>query len=78
LIAAISGGTATRALPTAVAVDAHAGSGLEARRFDGTAPSRRIGLVYRSSSARAEEFGGLAEAMRDAVTAARLAVRLAA
>ncbi|WP_370355706.1 LysR substrate-binding domain-containing protein [Catenulispora sp. EB89] len=77
LVQLVAGGIGVTLLPeTAVAVDARAGSGLEARRFDGTAPSRRIGLVYRSSSARAEEFGGLAAAMREAVAAARLPVRL--
>jgi LysR family hydrogen peroxide-inducible transcriptional activator len=77
LVQLVAGGIGVTLLPeTAVAVDARAGSGLEARRFDGTAPSRRIGLVYRSSSARAEEFGGLAAAMRDAVAAAQLPVRL--
>jgi LysR family hydrogen peroxide-inducible transcriptional activator len=77
LVQLVAGGIGVTLLPeTAVAVDARAGSGLEARRFEGTAPSRRIGLVYRSSSARAEEFAGVAAAMRDAVHAAKLPVRL--
>ncbi|GAA2049483.1 LysR substrate-binding domain-containing protein [Catenulispora yoronensis] len=77
LVQLVAGGIGVTLLPeTAVAVDARPGSGLEARRFAGVAPSRRIGLAYRSSSARAEEFAGLAAAMREAVTAAGLPVRL--
>lgn len=77
LVQLVAGGIGVTLLPeTAVAVDARAGSGLEARRFDGNAPSRRVGLAYRGSSPRAEEFAGLAAAMRDAVRDARLPVRL--
>ncbi|GAA1972296.1 LysR substrate-binding domain-containing protein [Catenulispora subtropica] len=77
LVQLVAGGIGVTLLPeTAVAVDARPGSGLEARRFAGVAPSRRIGLAYRASSARAEEFAGLAAAMREAVTAAGLPVRL--
>jgi LysR family hydrogen peroxide-inducible transcriptional activator len=77
LVQLVAGGIGVTLLPeTAVAVDARPGSGLEARRFDAPTPSRRVGLVHRSSSARAREFSGLAAAMRDAVRAAGLPVRL--
>lgn len=77
LVQLVAGGIGVTLLPeTAVAVDARPGSGLEARRFAGVVPSRRVGLAYRSSSARAEEFAGLAAAMREAVAAAGLPVRL--
>jgi LysR family hydrogen peroxide-inducible transcriptional activator len=77
LVQLVAGGIGVTLLPeTAVAVDARPGSGLEARRFAGMAPSRRIGMAHRASSARTEEFARLASAMRDAVTAAGLPVRL--
>ena len=76
LVQLVAGGLGVTLLPeTAVAVDARPGSGLAARRFAGPAPSRRIGLVHRTSSARAEEFAQLAAAMRAAVAEAGLPVR---
>lgn len=49
---------------------------LALRRFADPAPGRRIGLAYRASSAKGAEYERLAEAIREAIRARRLPVRI--
>ncbi len=53
------------------------GAQLGVSRFVDPAPGRRVGLVYRRTSTRAEEFAGLAEILRGAVANGIPAVRIA-
>ncbi|MCD0453181.1 LysR substrate-binding domain-containing protein [Actinocorallia sp. API 0066] len=67
LVQLVSGGLGVTLLPES-AVPVEAGrAGMHVRRFAQPAPYRRIGLVHRATSPRAEEFTLLAETMRRAV-----------
>ncbi|AHH94021.1 putative hydrogen peroxide-inducible genes activator [Kutzneria albida DSM 43870] len=61
---------------TAVAVETRRG-GLAVTRFSPQAPSRRIGLVYRESAGRGEEYAAIAAELRRAARVRRLPVRIA-
>jgi hypothetical protein len=52
------------------------GERLTVTRFEDPAPYRRIGIAYRPTSPRAEDFALLAEEVRTAVRARRWRVRL--
>lgn len=72
LVAAGMGATLLPA--TAIPVESR-GATIGIGTFAAPAPGRRIGLVYRSTSSRAEEFGDLAEIVRRAITKAKLPAR---
>jgi LysR family hydrogen peroxide-inducible transcriptional activator len=79
LVQLVAGGLGVTLLPsTAAVIEARPGSGLAATPFRAPAPGRSILLVHRSSSPRGEEFAALAGAMRSAVRAHGMAVRLPA
>ncbi|WP_026415475.1 hydrogen peroxide-inducible genes activator [Actinomadura oligospora] len=68
LVQLVAGGLGVTLVPeTALAVETRRAAGLSEHRFAAPAPSRRIGLAYRSTSARPDEFATLAEALREAV-----------
>jgi LysR family hydrogen peroxide-inducible transcriptional activator len=77
LVQLVAGGLGVTLLPeTAVPVETRRGSGLAVARFAAPAPARRVGLVYRGSSGRADEFGVLAASIRRAIRSRRLPVQL--
>ncbi|RJL31284.1 LysR substrate-binding domain-containing protein [Bailinhaonella thermotolerans] len=79
LVQLVSGGLGVTLLPSsAVPVEAGKRVPLGVRRFADPAPSRRVGLAYRASTARAPEFQRLAAAIRAAVRSRRLRVRVTA
>ncbi|MCX9191569.1 DNA-binding transcriptional regulator OxyR [Carbonactinospora thermoautotrophica] len=79
LVQLVTSGLGVTLLPeTAVPVETQRGAGLGVARFADPAPFRRIGLVYRSSSARGHEFAALADCVRRVVQARLLPARLAA
>lgn len=68
IVQLVSAGLGATLLPeTAVKVEAR-GAALGIARFAEPAPGRRIGLVFRSTSSRLEEYQDLAEIMRRAVS----------
>ncbi|MFC0038087.1 hydrogen peroxide-inducible genes activator [Actinomadura rayongensis] len=70
LVQLVSGGFGVTLVPeTALAVETRAAPGLVPHRFAAPAPYRRVGLAFRSTSPRADEFGVLAGAVRAAVAA---------
>lgn len=70
IVQCVSGGLGVTLLPEpAVAVELR-GTDLATARFAAPAPGRRIGLVYRASSAKTEGFAKLAEIARDAAGSA--------
>ncbi len=78
LVQLVAGGLGVTLLPeSAVPVETGKRARLALRRFESPAPGRTIGLAYRASSARALEYGRLAGAIRAAVRAKRLPVRIA-
>lgn len=77
LVQLVAGGLGVTLLPeTAAPVETRRGSGLAVARFAAPAPTRRVGLAYRASSGRAEEFAMLAASIRRAIRARRLPVHL--
>lgn len=77
LVQLVAGGLGVTLLPdSAAAVEARRGSGLTVARF-ADPPGRRIALVHRATSARSGQFTELAAAIRRAVRARRLPVRVA-
>ena len=71
----VIGGLGSSLLPdTAIAVEANR-PGLAIARFASPAPGRRLGLVFRETTARTEEFEDLAEIIRRGVQNAELAAR---
>jgi LysR family hydrogen peroxide-inducible transcriptional activator len=74
LVQLVSAGLGMTLLPrTAVQVETGRGTGLATAEFATPAPSRTIGLALRAGSPREEEFGALADALREAL--AELPVR---
>lgn len=75
IVQLVAAGFGCTLLPaTAVAVESR-GASLAVGRFADPAPGRTIGLVFRSSTARAEEFAELATILRRATAAAGLPTR---
>lgn len=72
LVAADMGATLLPA--TAVPVEAR-GAAIGVASFAAPAPGRRVGLVFRSTSSRTDEFADLAEILRRAVVKAKLPAR---
>jgi LysR family hydrogen peroxide-inducible transcriptional activator len=68
LVQLVAGGLGVTLLPrTAVGVETGRGADLATGYFAHPAPSRRIALVMRAGTARAEEFEAFASALRDAM-----------
>lgn len=79
LVQMVAGGLGVTLLPeAAVAVEARPGGGTATASFAEPAPSRRIGLVWRATSARAAAYGQLADTLRRLVRRHRLPVRVLA
>ncbi|POM25275.1 putative hydrogen peroxide-inducible genes activator [Actinomadura rubteroloni] len=77
LVQLVSGGFGVTLVPeTALAVETRAAPGLVPHRFAAPAPYRRVGLAFRATSPRADEFAVLAAAVRTAVAAEITAVRV--
>ncbi|MBG0830930.1 LysR family transcriptional regulator [Planomonospora sp. ID67723] len=77
LVQLVAGGLGVTLLPeSAAGVETGKRVRLALRRFADPAPGRTIGLAYRASSARAAEYAQLARAVRGAVKARRLPVRI--
>ncbi|WP_281390892.1 hydrogen peroxide-inducible genes activator [Streptosporangium album] len=77
LVQLVAGGLGVTLLPeSAVPVETGRRTRLALRRFRPPAPGRTIGLAYRASSARAPEYAELADAVRGAIRAKRLPVRI--
>ncbi|MBA9001220.1 hydrogen peroxide-inducible genes activator [Thermomonospora cellulosilytica] len=77
LVQLVCGGLGVTLLPqTAVPVENRRGDSLAVHRFTAPAPSRRIGLAFRETSPRAEEFQELARCIREAVAEAHPEVRV--
>ncbi|WP_344596793.1 LysR substrate-binding domain-containing protein [Actinomadura vinacea] len=78
LVQLVSGGLGVTLVPeTALPVETRRAPNLRLHRFAPPAPSRRIGIGYRTTSPRAAEFDVLAASVRDAVaTDAATAVRV--
>lgn len=75
LVQLVAGGFGVTLLPeSAVPVETSKRVRPALRRFAAPAPGRRIGLVFRASSARTAEYGQLAEAIRTAVRQRELPV----
>ena len=75
IVQLVAAGMGATLLPaTAVPVEAR-GASLGIATFAEPAPSRRIGLVFRSTTSRADEFADLAEIVRRAVVKGRLPAR---
>ncbi len=72
IVQLVSAGMGSTLLPaTAVPVEAR-GASLGVATFAGPAPGRRIGLVFRATTSRADEFADLAEIVRRAVAKGKL------
>jgi LysR family hydrogen peroxide-inducible transcriptional activator len=68
LVQLVSGGLGVTLVPeTALAVETRHAPNLSLHRFAAPAPYRRIGLGFRTSSPRADDFEILAASIRDAV-----------
>ncbi|WP_031159330.1 LysR substrate-binding domain-containing protein [Streptosporangium roseum] len=77
LVQLVAGGLGVTLLPeSAVPVETGKRVRLALRRFQPPVPGRTIGLAYRASSARAPEYAQLAKAVRGAIRAKRLPVRV--
>lgn len=77
LVQLVGGGLGVTLLPqTAVPVESRRGDRLAVHRFADPAPSRRIGLVFRETSPRADDFQELARCVREAVAEAHPEVRV--
>lgn len=77
LVQLVAGGLGVTLLPeSAVPVETGRRIRLALRRFAEPAPGRTIGLAYRASSARTAEYAQLAKAVRAAVRAKKLPVRV--
>lgn len=77
LVQLVAGGLGVTLLPeSAVRVETGKRVRLALRRFRPPTPGRTIGLAYRASSARAAEYGQLANAVRAALRARHLPVRI--
>ncbi|MFI6520094.1 hydrogen peroxide-inducible genes activator [Spirillospora sp. NPDC050679] len=77
LVQLVSGGLGVTLVPeTALPVETRRAPGLSEHRFAAPAPSRRIGLGYRTTSPRADEFRALADTIRAAVAESGVDVRL--
>ena len=75
IVQLVSAGHGATLLPeTAVRVEAR-GAALGIARFSSPAPGRRVGLVFRNTSSRLEEYQDLAEILRRAVDKAKLPAR---
>ncbi|WP_243773992.1 LysR substrate-binding domain-containing protein [Actinomadura barringtoniae] len=67
LVQLVSGGLGVTLVPeTALAVETRRASSIATRRFTAPAPYRRIGLAYRTTSPRAEDFEALARSIKAA------------
>jgi LysR family hydrogen peroxide-inducible transcriptional activator len=74
LVQMVANGLGLTLMPTlALDVEVRAESGLEFRRFEDPQPSRQIGLLWRRSSARKEDFHAFAETIRRQLRSARSA-----
>ncbi|QXJ23756.1 LysR family transcriptional regulator [Actinomadura graeca] len=74
LVQLVSGGLGVTLVPeTALPVETRRAPNLALHRFRSPAPFRRIGLGYRSTSPRSDEFAALATSVRAAVTATHAA-----
>ena len=79
IVQLVAGGLGVTVVPaTALRVESRRARVATARLAGDPPPRRRVGLVWRASSARAEEYAELAALLRRAVRAARLPVRPAA
>ncbi|WP_433329215.1 LysR substrate-binding domain-containing protein [Spirillospora sp. CA-294931] len=68
LVQLVSGGLGVTLVPeTALPVETRRAPNLRLHRFDAPAPFRRIGLAFRSTSPRADEFASLATALKDSL-----------
>ncbi|MFF5211554.1 LysR substrate-binding domain-containing protein [Streptosporangium sp. NPDC000396] len=77
LVQLVAGGLGVTLLPeSTAAVETGKRVRLALRRFRPPAPGRTIGLAYRASSAKASEYAQLAKAVRTAIRAKRLPVRI--
>ncbi|GAA4074250.1 LysR substrate-binding domain-containing protein [Actinomadura miaoliensis] len=77
LVQLVSGGLGVTLVPeTALPVETRRAPGLTLHRFAEPAPYRRIGLAYRATSPRGDEFELLARTLRTAVTEAGTGVRV--
>ncbi|MGW4422864.1 LysR substrate-binding domain-containing protein [Streptosporangium sp. NPDC004631] len=77
LVQLVAGGLGVTLLPeSAVQVETGKRVRLALRRFRPPVPGRTIGLAYRASSARAAEYGQLAKAVRAALRARHLPIRI--
>lgn len=74
----VDAGMGITLLPDSAAAVELRRTSVEVGRFAAPAPGRRIVLVYRGTSARAEEYDDLARILRGALSAAKLPVRVAA
>jgi LysR family hydrogen peroxide-inducible transcriptional activator len=71
LVQLVSGGLGVTLVPeTALPIETRRAPGLTTRRFTDPAPYRRIGLAYRTTSPRAEEFETLARSIKAAAAKA--------
>ncbi|WP_308206125.1 LysR substrate-binding domain-containing protein [Actinoallomurus spadix] len=76
LVQLVSGGLGVTLVPeSALPVETRRGERLTVTRFEDPAPYRRIGIVYRRTSPRADDFALLAAAIQTAVRARRWRVR---
>ncbi|WP_345353685.1 hydrogen peroxide-inducible genes activator [Actinoallomurus liliacearum] len=77
LVQLVSGGLGVTLVPeSALPVETRRDERLTVTRFEDPAPYRRIGIAYRPTSPRADDFALLAETVRAAVRARRWRVRL--
>ncbi|WP_083950856.1 hydrogen peroxide-inducible genes activator [Actinomadura rubrobrunea] len=77
LVQLVSGGLGVTLVPeTALPVETRRAPGLTLHRFADPAPYRRIGLAFRATSPRGEEFEALARSVRAAVADAGTRVRV--
>ncbi|GAA3429708.1 LysR substrate-binding domain-containing protein [Streptosporangium nondiastaticum] len=77
LVQLVTGGLGVTLLPeSAVAVETGRRSRPALRRFRDPVPGRTIGLAYRASSARTAEYAQIATAVRAALRARRLPIRI--
>ncbi|MCO5969424.1 hydrogen peroxide-inducible genes activator [Actinoallomurus soli] len=77
LVQLVSGGLGVTLVPeSALPVETRRAERLSVTRFGDPAPYRRIGIIYRRTSPRADDFALLAQAVRASVHARRWRVRL--
>ncbi|MGH3321866.1 MAG: LysR substrate-binding domain-containing protein [Streptosporangiaceae bacterium] len=76
LVQMVAGGFGVTLVPvTAVPVEVHPSDGLAVREFASPEPYRRVGLVWRATSARAAEFARLGKLLQEVIRAVGLPVR---